>query len=121
MRVVIAEDLALLRDGLARLLRDNGFDVGEYSEDMDKILDGNFAAHVAMPIRFKHQIEITIIEYDDVTSNEEGIEIICCLDDGIGPRSNEKRGRVDFHWDDGHYELGFNVSRCTQSYEKPDP
>ena len=27
MRVVIAEDLALLRDGLGRLLRDNGFDV----------------------------------------------------------------------------------------------
>ena len=27
MRVVIAEDLALLRDGLTRLLRDNGFDV----------------------------------------------------------------------------------------------
>ena len=27
MRVVIAEDLALLRDGLARLLRDNGFEV----------------------------------------------------------------------------------------------
>ena len=27
MRIVIAEDLALLRDGLERLLRDNGFDV----------------------------------------------------------------------------------------------
>jgi DNA-binding NarL/FixJ family response regulator len=27
MKVVIAEDLALLRDGLTRLLRDNGFDV----------------------------------------------------------------------------------------------
>ncbi len=27
MRVLIAEDLALLRDGLSRLLRDNGFDV----------------------------------------------------------------------------------------------
>ncbi len=27
MRVVIAEDLALLRDGLERLLRDNGIDV----------------------------------------------------------------------------------------------
>ena len=27
MRVVIAEDLALLRDGLERLLRDNGFEV----------------------------------------------------------------------------------------------
>ena len=27
MRVLIAEDLALLRDGLTRLLRDNGFEV----------------------------------------------------------------------------------------------
>ena len=27
MRIVIAEDLALLRDGLTRLLRDNGFEV----------------------------------------------------------------------------------------------
>ena len=27
MRVVIAEDLALLRDGMSRLLRDNGFEV----------------------------------------------------------------------------------------------
>jgi DNA-binding NarL/FixJ family response regulator len=27
VRIVIAEDLALLRDGLARLLRDNGFEV----------------------------------------------------------------------------------------------
>ena len=33
MRVVIAEDLALLRDGLTRLLRDNGFDVVAAVED----------------------------------------------------------------------------------------
>ena len=33
MRVVIAEDLALLRDGLERLLRDNGFDVVGSVED----------------------------------------------------------------------------------------
>ncbi len=33
MRVVIAEDLALLRDGLFRLLRDNGFDVVAAVED----------------------------------------------------------------------------------------
>ena len=33
MRVVIAEDLALLRDGLTRLLRDNGFDVVEAVRD----------------------------------------------------------------------------------------
>jgi hypothetical protein len=100
---------------------DNGFEIGDYSEDMDKILDGNFAAHVQMPIRFKHQIELTIIEYDDVTSNEENVQIIGPLDDGLGPRSNEKRQHVNFHWDDGHYEMGFNLSRGTQSYEKPDP
>jgi len=33
VRVVIAEDLALLRDGLQRLLRDNGFDVVAAVED----------------------------------------------------------------------------------------
>jgi DNA-binding NarL/FixJ family response regulator len=33
VRVVIAEDLALLRDGLSRLLRDNGFDVVGAVED----------------------------------------------------------------------------------------
>jgi len=33
VRVVIAEDLALLRDGLERLLRDNGFDVVGAVED----------------------------------------------------------------------------------------
>jgi DNA-binding NarL/FixJ family response regulator len=33
VRVVIAEDLALLRDGLARLLRDNGFEVVAAVED----------------------------------------------------------------------------------------
>jgi DNA-binding NarL/FixJ family response regulator len=33
VRVVIAEDLALLRDGLTRLLRDNGFDVVAAVED----------------------------------------------------------------------------------------
>jgi DNA-binding NarL/FixJ family response regulator len=35
LRVVIAEDLALLRDGLTRLLRDNGFDV------VAAVADGN--------------------------------------------------------------------------------
>ncbi len=38
MRVVIAEDLALLRDGLTRLLRDNGFDVIAAVEDGDALL-----------------------------------------------------------------------------------
>jgi len=37
MRVVIAEDLALLRDGLQRLLRDNGFDVVAAVEDADQL------------------------------------------------------------------------------------
>ena len=38
MRVVIAEDLALLRDGLARLLRDSGFDVVAAVADGDTLL-----------------------------------------------------------------------------------
>ena len=38
MRVVIAEDLALLRDGLMRLLRDNGFDVVAAVEDGDALV-----------------------------------------------------------------------------------
>ena len=38
MRVVIAEDLALLRDGLTRLLRDNGFDVVAAVDDADALL-----------------------------------------------------------------------------------
>jgi DNA-binding NarL/FixJ family response regulator len=38
MRVVIAEDLALLRDGLTRLLRDNGFEVVAAVEDADALL-----------------------------------------------------------------------------------
>ena len=39
MRVVIAEDLALLRDGLQRLLRDNGFDVLAAVEDAPALLE----------------------------------------------------------------------------------
>jgi DNA-binding NarL/FixJ family response regulator len=38
MRVVIAEDLALLRDGLTRLLRDNGFDVVAAVSDRDALV-----------------------------------------------------------------------------------
>ena len=38
MRVVIAEDLALLRDGLTRLLRDNGFDVVDAVRDGDALV-----------------------------------------------------------------------------------
>jgi DNA-binding NarL/FixJ family response regulator len=37
VRVVIAEDLALLRDGLTRLLRDNGFDVVAAVQDGDAL------------------------------------------------------------------------------------
>jgi DNA-binding NarL/FixJ family response regulator len=38
MRVVIAEDLALLRDGLVRLLRDNGFEVVDAVGDADALV-----------------------------------------------------------------------------------
>jgi DNA-binding NarL/FixJ family response regulator len=38
VRVVIAEDLALLRDGLTRLLRDEGFDVVAAVDDGDKLV-----------------------------------------------------------------------------------
>jgi DNA-binding NarL/FixJ family response regulator len=38
MRVVIAEDLALLRDGLTRLLRDEGFDVVAAVENGDDLV-----------------------------------------------------------------------------------
>ena len=38
MRVVIAEDLVLLRDGLTRLLRDNGFDVVGAVRDCDALI-----------------------------------------------------------------------------------
>ena len=41
MRVLIAEDLALLRDGLTRLLRDNGFEV------VDAVADGDALVHAA--------------------------------------------------------------------------
>jgi DNA-binding NarL/FixJ family response regulator len=38
VRVVIAEDLALLRDGLERLLRDNGFDVVASVQDGESLV-----------------------------------------------------------------------------------
>jgi DNA-binding NarL/FixJ family response regulator len=41
VRVLIAEDLALLRDGLVRLLRDNGFEV------VDAVGDGDALVHAA--------------------------------------------------------------------------
>jgi DNA-binding NarL/FixJ family response regulator len=42
VRVVIAEDLALLRDGLTRLLRDNGFDV------VAAVADGDALVHTVL-------------------------------------------------------------------------
>ena len=42
MRVVIAEDLALLRDGLTRLLRDNDFEV------VAAVVDGDALVHAVM-------------------------------------------------------------------------
>ena len=39
MRVVIAEDLALLRDGLTRLLRDSGCEVAAAVDDGDRLLE----------------------------------------------------------------------------------
>jgi DNA-binding NarL/FixJ family response regulator len=42
VRVVIAEDLALLRDGLTRLLRDNGFDV------VDAVWNGDALVHAVL-------------------------------------------------------------------------
>src|SRR5262249_60921445 len=39
VRVVIAEDLALLRDGLARLLNDNGLDVTAAVTDGDALVE----------------------------------------------------------------------------------
>jgi len=39
VRVVIAEDLALLRDGLERLLRDNGFEVLAAVDDAPSLID----------------------------------------------------------------------------------
>jgi DNA-binding NarL/FixJ family response regulator len=39
VRVVIAEDLALLRDGLTRLLRDNGFDIAAAVGDAPGLLE----------------------------------------------------------------------------------
>ena len=39
MRVVIAEDLALLRDGLIRLLRDTGFEVAAAVDHPDRFLE----------------------------------------------------------------------------------
>jgi DNA-binding NarL/FixJ family response regulator len=52
VRVVIAEDLALLRDGLARLLRDNGFDV------VDAVRDGDALVHAVV----REQPDVAIVD-----------------------------------------------------------
>jgi DNA-binding NarL/FixJ family response regulator len=52
LRVLIAEDLALLRDGLTRLLRDNGFDV------VDAVADGSALIHAAK----REQPDIAIVD-----------------------------------------------------------
>jgi DNA-binding NarL/FixJ family response regulator len=52
VRVVIAEDLALLRDGLARLLRDNDFDV------VAAVADGEALVHAVV----EHEPDIAIVD-----------------------------------------------------------
>jgi DNA-binding NarL/FixJ family response regulator len=52
VRVVIAEDLALLRDGLTRLLRDNGFEV------VDAVQDGDALIHAVL----RERPEIAIVD-----------------------------------------------------------
>jgi DNA-binding NarL/FixJ family response regulator len=52
LRVVIAEDLALLRDGLTRLLRDNGFEV------VAAVRDGDALVHAVA----QEQPEVAIVD-----------------------------------------------------------
>jgi DNA-binding NarL/FixJ family response regulator len=64
VRVVIAEDLALLRDGLARLLRDNGFDV------VAAVRDGDALVHAV--IRERPEVAIVDIRLPP-TFRDEGL------------------------------------------------
>ncbi len=64
MRVVIAEDLALLRDGLTRLLRDNGFDV------VAAVIDGD--ALVRTVLRERPDVAIVDIRLPP-TFRDEGL------------------------------------------------
>ncbi len=50
MRIVIAEDLALLRDGLARLLRDNEFEVVAEVADADALVHAVLREHPDLAI-----------------------------------------------------------------------
>jgi DNA-binding NarL/FixJ family response regulator len=64
VRVVIAEDLALLRDGLTRLLRDNGFDV------VDAVREGDALVHAV--IRERPDVAIVDIRLPP-TFRDEGL------------------------------------------------
>ena len=64
MRAVIAEDLALLRDGLSRLLRDNDIDV------VDAVVDGDALVHAV--VRERPDIAIVDIRLPP-TFRDEGL------------------------------------------------
>jgi len=70
MRVVIAEDLALLRDGLTRLLRDNGFEV------VAAVVDGDALVHAV--VREHPDIAIVDIRLPP-TFRDEGLRAALAL------------------------------------------
>ena len=70
MRVVIAEDLVLLRDGLTRLLRDNGFDV------VEAVADGE--ALVSAVLRARPDVAIVDIRLPP-TFRDEGLRAALAL------------------------------------------
>jgi len=74
MRVLIAEDLALLRDGLARLLRDNGFEV------VDAVADADALVHAAR--RERPDIAIVDIRLPP-TFRDEGLRAALELRDAV--------------------------------------
>jgi DNA-binding NarL/FixJ family response regulator len=64
MRVAIAEDSVLLRDGLARLLSDSGFDVVAQCEDADDLLRKVGS----------HELDVVIVDIRlPPTHNDEGL------------------------------------------------
>ena len=74
MRVVIAEDLALLRDGLTRLLRDNGFDV------VAAVSDGDALYHAVS----RERPEIAIVDIRlPPTFRDEGVRAAIELRDRV--------------------------------------
>jgi DNA-binding NarL/FixJ family response regulator len=74
VRVLIAEDLALLRDGLTRLLRDNGFDV------VDAVADADALVHAAR--RERPDIAIVDIRLPP-TFRDEGLRAALELRDTV--------------------------------------